>query len=486
MTRQDLADYYRKAGVTPFQFQNGPQTAGQQFQVVFAGQPPPLRPDALNEKLFALLDTNKDGKLSRAELTAAPDVLQKMDLDDDETVNGQEIAGNAPSSIGSDVAFAVAMPGQQQQPPPPFFMVKPGEGGKDLARQLLQRYGPKNQRPAARKLTRQNLGLTQEAFDKLDVDGDGVLDSEELARFARRPPDLEIRVRLGKKEARETAVELIGPKDGALAKKVRQGGDGSLAIDLGTTQLDLRREPGTSTVAVVRAQREQYIAQFRNADRDKNGYLDKGEADRSQFFRGQFKMMDRDGDGKLFEKEMLAYLDKMKDLQAGATAACASLSVKDQGRGLFDMFDLNGDGRLSLREMRLMVNLVDKLDRDGDDAVSRSEIPHKYQVEVRQGPASGNQFGPRVLPRRPGMNQQPLPERTKGPMWFRKMDRNHDGDVSRREFLGTDEEFRKIDTDGDGLIDDKEADAADKLFRKEKVDDEPQKRSEKDAPQKRR
>ena len=32
------------------------------------------------------------------------------------------------------------------------------------------------------------------------------------------------------------------------------------------------------------------------------------------------------------------------------------------------------------------------------------------------------------------------------------MDRNNDGDVSRREWLGTDEEFEAIDTDGDGLI----------------------------------
>jgi Ca2+-binding EF-hand superfamily protein len=37
-------------------------------------------------------------------------------------------------------------------------------------------------------------------------------------------------------------------------------------------------------------------------------------------------------------------------------------------------------------------------------------------------------------------------------VWFRKMDRNRDGDVSRKEFLFAAEEFRRLDRDGDGLI----------------------------------
>jgi hypothetical protein len=46
------------------------------------------------------------------------------------------------------------------------------------------------------------------------------------------------------------------------------------------------------------------------------------------------------------------------------------------------------------------------------------------------------------------------------------MDRNRDGDVSRREFLGTDAQFRQIDTDHDGLISREEAERYDKQARR--------------------
>ncbi|MGE3808099.1 MAG: hypothetical protein AB7K24_25845, partial [Gemmataceae bacterium] len=54
----------------------------------------------------------------------------------------------------------------------------------------------------------------------------------------------------------------------------------------------------------------------------------------------------------------------------------------------------------------------------------------------------------------------------RGPAWFRKMDSNGDGDISPREFLGTEAEFARLDRDSDGLINLDEAEAVGKVSNK--------------------
>src|SRR5439155_21616343 len=101
------------------------------------------------------------------------------------------------------------------------------------------------------------------------------------------------------------------------------------------------------------------------------------------------------------------------------------------------------------------VRLIAELDRDGDGCISKVELPRCSLATFRMGPAGGdgdlgNYRAARalVVNERLGDRVQGQPKPPRGPEWFRKMDRNGDGDVSRREFLGTDEQFKEIDTDG--------------------------------------
>src|SRR5262249_20708047 len=97
--------------------------------------------DSLEAALWRHLDTNGDGKLSQAELKAAPRVLSLLDRDDDEILTPAELVGNniflQPPPTYPGKFHGLAAGGM------PFFSFHPGGEVAPLREAFLSRYGQK-------------------------------------------------------------------------------------------------------------------------------------------------------------------------------------------------------------------------------------------------------------------------------------------------------------------------------------------------------
>jgi Ca2+-binding EF-hand superfamily protein len=403
--------------------------------------------------LFARLDGDGDGRLSPAEFAAGPRVLARVDFDDDGAFSRLELQ---PGRLGNAFLPPAAPP--QSARPAELIDLTQGAPTESIARRLLDRYdhgvpsadGSVPESAGDETLDRREAPFPASVFDRLDTNHDETLDFEELQEVGVHLRDgIEILVRIDQRAAGQPAAEILDQAP-ELKAVVRETREGQITILVAGTQIELGCQAATAGSRI----RDLFQQQFKMADADNNSYLDRQEARQSAYFNQTCDAMDEDGDGKLFENEMFAYIGRLE----AAADFRYTLGVADEGRNLFEALDSNRDGRLGARELLAAPSRLAEWDGDRDGKLSEPEIPAHYRLV----------FG-RALPDIPGLSNL-LPARAPGvpaagpvgetgPAWFRKMDRNRDGDLSRREFLGSHSVFESLDTNHDSLIDATEADA---------------------------
>ena len=111
---------------------------------------------------------------------------------------------------------------------------------------------------------------------------------------------------------------------------------------------------------------------------------------------------------------------------------------------------------------------------NGDGAFAETELGTEYVLTLGLGRSELRRNSGMMTMQAMSMNSGdailPGLEGLDGPEWFRRMDRNQDGDVSVREFLGTSTQFAALDTDQDGLMSASEAEVAEKAEAAEKTE----------------
>jgi Ca2+-binding EF-hand superfamily protein len=389
-----------------------------------------------DDTVFASLDADHNGALTENEILAALPSLLARDQDEDDCLTIDEFTVPDPAMMG--IATPVATP---ERPLAAVSSLLVDGAGLLFGPQLVRRYD----RNRDGKLTLSESGLTPERFRAVDADGDGKLSAEELKTLYQQPPDVEAALELEPSAGQTPQVKVLaGP--GAPA-----GRPDFATFSFDDTQLALAlRTFDPLGAAVADAQQ-----QFNRLDVDQNGYLDRDELKENvRFQRGLFETIDADGDDKIFWPEMERYVRS----RAEVAATRCDIVLHDLGHGFFEALDLNHDGRLGLREIRLAADTLRGLRKPGQALLRPTDPPRRLHLEVVRGSfqlfGTGG-MGESTVPRIVAQPRAPV-----GPVWFQRMDRNLDGDLTWKEFLGPRYVFEELDTDHDGLIDPKEAEKA--------------------------
>jgi Ca2+-binding EF-hand superfamily protein len=431
------------------------------IEIAVAGESPAAKWHAFLDRWFDYFDADSDGVLSWNEasrifalpLPARRSVLfdfAKADADHDNKVSRAELKAFY-RSAGFVPLLGVVQPASLEN--------------LQFADALFRHLGP----DPSGKLTAENFKRAASLLRKLDENEDEVLTTAEVLSLGVNPAlkaatEADFQWALPENKPAGASIRLI--LDDAAKPTLRAVPTGkSLRADPLTSAPRIRHEQAVlafaaadSGPAKAAATSSQFVlAQFHNVA-GKSATVEKRQVvdDPSlQLLADVFPHADRNQDGKL----TLAELERFLALIEHGVNCRLTIQLADCGRNLFFHLDQNADGRLDLRELNAAANQIAAL--GGANGWTRKQVPHYLQVTLQRGFA-GDAFGPLPLATPANASRAAVAARSaKGPAWFQAMDKNGDGFVSPREFLGPPELFRQLDRNGDGLISVAEAELAD-------------------------
>lgn len=396
-----------------------------------------------------LLDADGDGVIGQQELETAPDKLKSRDANDNDLLEPNEAGGGAVRNQYRNIQIGGRRTTVRRGTT--AFLLGPSANLVTIYTAMAEKYAGDD-----KQIRADDFRWFSQMVNDLDLDQSGTLDSGELVGLHLVKPHIAIDVNLGKSEQRPAGLRI--------AAIVEELGDLNRFSKEFGSQIVIER-PGMKLTLSAPKVSNRYAANYgRSAksmltryDLDKNGYIDKEEIKKvtganQQYLVKQFERWDADGNGMVFAKEIeAAYLEQLAPRMTAVMATSTH-----QGPSFFNALDETGDNRLSLREMKIAAKRLATFDKNADGKLGVEEMPVELSVTFTRGIGYSNRGrGGRVTTRpvRPNVtaNTPQVPD------WFTRMDRNGDGDLTMREFLGGEEKFDELDTNGDGFIERAEA-----------------------------
>ncbi|MEX2137871.1 MAG: hypothetical protein WD894_01330 [Pirellulales bacterium] len=390
--------------------------------------------------VFELLDEDRNGVLDDKEMTTAAARLTKLDADGDACVGFNEVQPPPPAPTPEQLAQLATPAG----PPPPrstFSEILRDARDPLLPRRLIRQYD----RDRDGALSAAELQWSGARLAALDTNASGTLSVTELRDISAAEVDLDLAIDIEPVDPSQPRLTIADSGGQAVASQH----SGLMQVKLDAARVTFSFRETEPIAEAIRAA----LARFNQLDADGNGYLDMPEIQTDvRLRRGLFEMIDTDGDRRVFGEEVEEYIR----LRGEPEAITCRINVYDTGRGLFQSLDRNNDGRISVRELRTIEQSFQTLKREDDAGLARNDPPRHFHVEFVRG--DYRLFGPtdQMVSQLPAFNRG-LPA---GPVWFQRMDRNNDGDLTWHEFLGHREDFYRFDEDRDELIDPEEATSA--------------------------